>query len=58
MDAKRVPAGLFLLRKSRRGEKVAVLNDRDFPLRFSTEDGRRYVVELTRARKCILKALD
>ncbi len=52
----KTPAAILLLRKSRRGDKVPVLKESDFPLRFQTEDGRAYIIERTRKGGTIMKA--
>lgn len=53
----KIPAGIYLLRKSKTGDKTPVLNDRDFPARFQFS-GRHYVISRTKQGKLIMTTED
>ena len=49
----RIPAGIFLLRKSQAGDRTPVMRDCDFPVRFQFY-GRDYLISRTRKGKLIM----
>lgn len=49
----RIPAGIFLLRKSQAGDRTPVMKDCDFPVRFQFS-GRDYLISRTRKGKLIM----
>ncbi len=51
--AKKIPAGIFLLRKSRKDGETPVFKDGDFPIQFQF-GGKDYEIATTRAGKLIM----
>jgi len=49
----RIPSGIFLLRKSKSGDRTPVMKDCDFPVRFQFAD-RNYLISRTRRGKLIM----
>ena len=53
----KIPAGIYLLRKSKTGAKAPVMKDDDFPVRFLFA-GRSYMISRTRQGKLIMTTED
>ncbi len=53
----KIPAGLYLLRKSKTGDQTPVLKEKDFPMRFQFS-GKDYIVNKTRQGKLIMTTED
>lgn len=49
----KIPAGIYLLRKSKTGGQTPVMKEKDFPVRFQFS-GKDYIISKTRRGKLIM----